>query len=113
MEKELPQANWKERVLFFLGKRRAVLVEGDSMLPSLKNGDGILINTDEKVVVGDIVLAKHPFKKSVNILKRISEIDENGNYFLVGDNPAESTDSRTFGALSPKHILGKAVCRLK
>jgi hypothetical protein len=43
MEKELPAANWKERLLFFLGRRRAVLVEGDSMLPSLKNGDGILI----------------------------------------------------------------------
>jgi nickel-type superoxide dismutase maturation protease len=113
MENELPVANWKERVLFFLGRRRAVLVEGDSMLPNLKNGDGVLINTDEKVAVGDIVLAKHPFKKSVNILKRISEIDENGNYFLVGDNPPESTDSRTFGALSAKHILGKAVCRLK
>jgi nickel-type superoxide dismutase maturation protease len=113
MENELPVANWKERVLFFLGRRRAVLVEGNSMLPNLKNGDGVLINTDEKVAVGDIVLAKHPFKKSVNILKRISEIDENGNYFLVGDNPPESTDSRTFGALSAKHILGKAVCRLK
>jgi nickel-type superoxide dismutase maturation protease len=113
MENELPAANWKERVLFFLGRRRAVLVEGDSMLPNLKNGDGVLINTDEKVAVGDIVFAKHPFKKSVNILKRVSEIDDNGNYFLVGDNPPESTDSRTFGALSPKHILGKAVCRLK
>lgn len=113
MEKELPAANWKERVLFFLGRRRAVLVEGDSMLPNLKNGDGILINSDEKIAVGDIVLAKHPFKKSVTILKRLSEIDENGNYFLVGDNLAESTDSRTFGAISAKHILGKAVCRLK
>ncbi len=113
MEKELPAANWKERVLFFLGRRRAVLVEGDSMLPNLENGDGILINSDEKIAVGDIVLAKHPFKKSVIILKRLSEIDENGNYFLVGDNLSESTDSRTFGAISAKHILGKAVCRLK
>ena len=113
MEKELPAANWKERLLFFLGRRRAVLVEGDSMLPNLKNGDGILINADAKIAAGDIVLAKHPFKKSVNILKRLSEIDENGNYFLIGDNPPESTDSRTFGAISAKHILGKAVCRLK
>jgi nickel-type superoxide dismutase maturation protease len=113
MENELPEAGLKEKVLFYLGRRRAILVEGDSMLPNLKNGDGVLINPDEKVSVGDIVLAKHPFKKSVIILKRLSEIDENGNYFLVGDNPSESTDSRTFGAISAKHILGKAVCRLK
>ena len=112
MENDLPQANWKEKILFFLGRRRAILVEGDSMLPNLKNGDAVLIYADAKISAGDIVLAKHPFKKSVIILKRLAEIDENGNYFLVGDNLSESTDSRTFGALSAKHILGKAVCRL-
>lgn len=113
MENELPKAGWKDRILFYIGKRRAIRVEGDSMLPTLKNGDGILIDQDAKIGVGDIVLSKHPFKKSVILVKRVSEIDENGKYFLVGDNPSESTDSRTFGALSAKHILGKAVCRLK
>ena len=113
MENNLPQANWKEKVLFYLGKRRAILVEGDSMLPDLKNGDGVLINPDAPIVAGDILLAKHPYKKNVVILKRLAEIDENGNYFLVGDNAAESSDSRTFGAISAKHILGKAVCRLR
>jgi len=115
MENTIPEANWKEKVLFYLGRRRAILVEGDSMLPGLKSGDGILINPDARIVEGDIVLAKHPFKKSIIILKRLAEIDQNGNYFLVGDNPSslESSDSRTFGAISAKHILGKAVCRLK
>ncbi len=113
MENELPEANWRERLLFFVGKRRAFLIEGDSMLPTLKDGDAILIDADAKIAVGDIILTKHPFKKSVKLVKRLSEIDQNGNYFLVGDNPPESTDSRTFGALSPKHLLGKAVCRLK
>lgn len=113
MENTLPEAGWKEKVLFYLGMRRAIRVEGDSMLPNLKNGDGILIDADAKISIGDIILAKHPFKKSVIILKRLAEIDQNGNYFLVGDNPSESSDSRTFGALSAKHILGKAVCRLK
>jgi nickel-type superoxide dismutase maturation protease len=113
MKNELPEANWKEKVLFYLGMRRGIRVEGDSMLPNLKDGDGILIDSDAKISIGDIILAKHPFKKSVIILKRLTEIDQNGHYFLVGDNPSESSDSRTFGALSAKHILGKAVCRLK
>lgn len=113
MKNKLPEASWKDRILLYIGKRRAIRVEGDSMLPNLKDGDGILIDEDAKIEIGDIILAKHPFKKSVIILKRLTEIDENGNYFLVGDNPPESTDSRTFGALSAKHILGKAVCRLK
>jgi hypothetical protein len=29
--------------------------------------------------------------------------------FLMGDNPGESTDSRTFGALWPSQILGKVI----
>ena len=113
MENKLPEAGWKEKLLFYLGRRRAILVEGDSMLPNLKNGDGILIDPDAEIAAGDIIIARHPFKKSVILLKRLARIDENGNYFLVGDNPSESTDSRTFGAVSAKHILGKAVCRLK
>ena len=113
MENQLPEANWKERILFFLGRRRGFLVEGDSMSPTLKNGDAVLIAPKANIQMGDIVLAKHPFKQSVKMLKRIGEVDENGNYLLVGDNPSESTDSRSFGAISQKEILGKVVCRLK
>ena len=82
------------------------------MLPALKNGDAVLIDPNAKIVAGDIVLAKHPFKASVMILKRLAEIDGNGNHFVVGDNLPESTDSRTFGSLPAKSILGKAACRL-
>ena len=109
----LPEANWIERILLFIGRRKGFLVKGDSMLPTLKIGDAVLIAPKAKPTVGDIVLAQHPFKQSVKILKRIGEIDAQGNYFIVGDNPAESTDSRTFGAVSVKNILGKAVSRLK
>ena len=108
----LPEASLKERVLVFFGRRRAILVEGDSMLPALKNGDAVLVDPNAKIAAGDVVLAKHPFKASVMILKRLAEIDENGNHFVVGDNLPESTDSRTFGAIPAKSILGKAVCRL-
>jgi hypothetical protein len=47
------------------------------------------------------------------MLNRVSAIDENGRYELAGDNPDESTDSRTFGSISIEYIHGKAVCRLK
>jgi nickel-type superoxide dismutase maturation protease len=109
----LPESTWKERILLLIGRRKGVLVEGNSMLPHLKDGEVVLIKPKSRFQVGDIVLAQHPFKQSVKILKRIAEIDEKGNYVLTGDNPAESTDSRTFGAVSLKCILGKATCRLK
>lgn len=113
MEKELPEANWKDRLLYFLGKRKGLLVKGDSMLPVLKNGDAVLIEPGAKIEPGDIVLARHPFKQSVKILKRISRVTPEGSYLLVGDNLPESSDSRAFGAIQAKDILGKVVCRLK
>ena len=112
---ELPEASWKERILFFLGRRRGFLVEGDSMSPTLKDGDAVLINPKEKVSEGDIVLANHPYKQSVKILKRVENFTEKGDLYLVGDNPEslESTDSRSFGAVPLKYLIGKATCRLK
>lgn len=83
------------------------------MLPILKNGDVVLINPNAKLNVGDIALANHPYKKSVKILKRIKEFAKNGDLFLVGDNAGDSTDSRTFGAVQLKCVLGKATCLLK
>ncbi len=113
MEKQLSEADWKDRILFFLGRRKGFLVEGNSMLPTLKDGDAVLIDLTAKFETGDIVLANHPFKQSGKVLKRIGEITGDGKYVLIGDNAAESTDSRTFGAVLAKDILGKAVCRLK
>ena len=104
--------NWKDRILFFIGKRKAFRVEGDSMQPTLNNNDVVLIERTENVVVGDVVLARHPYKQSVKMLKRVEKIDENGRFSLIGDNPNASTDSRTFGTVSIEYIHGKAVCRL-
>lgn len=115
MNKELPEEDWLETIAYFLGWREIFLIEGDSMLPVLKPGDRVFIDPSATAEFreGDIVLARHPFKQSVKIIKRIREITPEGRFFLVGDNLPESTDSRSFGAISRKDILGKAVCRQK
>jgi type IV secretory pathway protease TraF len=41
------------------------------------------------------------------MIKRVARVTPDGRLFVVGDNPSESTDSRTFGALPPSQILGK------
>ena len=82
------------------------------MQPTLNDNDVVLIESTSDVAVGDIVLARHPYKQSVKMLKRVANIDENGRFSLVGDNPGESTDSRKFGTVSIEYIYGKAVCRL-
>jgi nickel-type superoxide dismutase maturation protease len=106
------EANWKDRLLFFLGRRRAFRVEGNSMLPTLADDDVVLIEPSVPIAVGDIVLVNHPYKQSVKILKRVSAIAADGRFSLKGDNPEESTDSRTFGTIAQKDIIGKAVSRL-
>lgn len=109
---QLREPNWKDRILFFLGRRKAFRVEGDSMQPTLSANDVVLIDPTSSIVVGDIVLAQHPYKSSVKVLKRVEKIDENGRCSLIGDNPGESTDSRTFGTVSIEYVYGKAVCRM-
>jgi len=113
MENELPQATWKERILYFFGRRQGFLIEGNSMAPTLLDGDAVLIDPRATILAGDIALAKHPYKQSVKILKRIDKINTDGSFELTGDNEVESTDSRTFGPILSKDILGKVVCRLK
>ena len=57
--------------------------------------------------IGQIVLAKHPFKTDLILIKRISSINDNG-VFLVGDNPdpTASEDSHNFGRISVADIIG-------
>ena len=89
----------------------AVNIIGNSMDPSLKNGELLYfrpISESKHISVDDIVLCKHPYIKDLKIVKRIKKII-NGHYYVVGDNKMsfESTDSRSFGLLSPSKILGK------
>ncbi len=108
----LEKAKWKETLLYYLGRRRGYLVEGNSMLPGVESGETVIVNPYVKPEIGDMVLTKHPYKKKVKILKRLAGFSETGSLILIGDNPGESTDSRTFGAVPIESLIGKVICRL-
>lgn len=110
---ELPNANFVDIALLLFDYRTRYRVEGNSMLPLLKEGDQVVVDENAKVEIGDIVIAAHPFKKNVEMIKRIENIGDDGKYFLIGDNTDESSDSRTFGAVSVEYIKGKVISRLK
>jgi type IV secretory pathway protease TraF len=55
---------------------------------------------------GDIVAARRPDRPSVEMIKRIESLLGPDQYFLTGDNPDESTDSRHFGPVPVSQITG-------
>ena len=83
------------------------------MYPTYRSGDRVLVNLDaylnQTPAPEDVVLAKHPFKTGVYIVKRVSHITDDHRYFVVGDDPSNSSDSRGFGALDQEKILGKVI----
>jgi len=110
--KDLPEAGFVEIALVFLGARHKYVCEGKSMNPTLKDGEVVLVDRHARIEVGDIVIAKHPVEQQSEIVKRVGRINERGHYFLVGDNPEDSNDSRHFGAVTREYIKGKVVARL-
>ena len=110
--KDLPVAGFLEKALVFLGSRHKYICEGKSMNPTLRDGEVVLVDREAKIEVGDIVVAKHPLEQTSEVVKRVERINERGHYFLVGDNPDDSIDSRHYGAVTREYIKGKVVARL-
>lgn len=128
-----------------------VVVQGDSMKPTLVNGERRLIHRWMYFVRGprrgEIVVLRDPTDKTLSVKRVIALPDEmlqirdrrvfvngrelreryledgvtthphylsdnvyavnEGHYFVLGDNRAESVDSRHFGAVSRRDIIGR------
>jgi nickel-type superoxide dismutase maturation protease len=110
--KELPKASFVEMAKVLFGTRFKYICEGPSMNPTLRDGEVVLVDRDADIEVGDIVVAKHPIEQISEVVKRVERINERGHYFLIGDNPDDSTDSRHYGAVTREYIKGKVVARM-
>ena len=80
-------------------------VEGESMSPTLQQGQTILVSHSRNYSQGDVVVA---FVDGREVIKRVKEY-KNGQLFLIGDNPDSSTDSRTFGWLVDRRVHVKVI----
>ncbi|HVF47679.1 MAG TPA: nickel-type superoxide dismutase maturation protease [Pyrinomonadaceae bacterium] len=109
---DLPRASVYDIAMVFVSSRHKYICEGNSMHPTLKDGEVVLVDKEAKVRVGDIVVARHPLEPSSEVIKRVQRIDKYGRYFLVGDNLLDSNDSRNFGAVDRAYIKGKVVARM-
>ena len=89
-------------------------IHGHSMEPAGREGDIVFVHFFSYLFsspkIGDIVVVEYPSKFS-QLLKRIAKIkrsEKEWEYWILGDNVLDSQDSRTFGWIQRKMILGKA-----
>jgi len=89
-------------------------VSGDSMRPALEPGDRLLVRRAGRVRLrpGDLVTVPDPRADAGGriLVKRVVAV-EAGSVTLGGDNPASSTDSRSFGPVPASSVIGRVVYR--
>lgn len=108
----LTSAIFLERALLF--GLELYYIPSRSMTPTLKIGDIILVdewkyekNAPEN---GDVVVFNFSSMPDRIFVKRIAEVRGEGDYYyLLGDNPDASQDSRYFGPVKRTDIRGKVI----
>jgi signal peptidase I len=107
---------------FFVARR--ITVRGRSMAPALLPGERLLFDrlayVRNRPRAGDVVLVAHPLRRQLRIVKRLAGVPGDtlggrtlgrGEYWVLGDNADESTDSREFGPVRRRDLLGRAWVR--
>ncbi len=101
------------------------IVNGASMVPTFENGDYLIV--DELTYRfrhpshGEVIIFRYPKDPSKFFIKRIiglpgETVDGTtlgaDQYFVEGDNRDASSDSRIWGAVPQKNIIGRPIVRL-
>ena len=79
------------------------------MAPTLVAGDWALAFTPRRFTPGDIVVVEHPERAGYEMVKRLVRVVGADHYWVEGDAPEASTDSRTFGPVSEAALKAKIV----
>ncbi|MBH5336947.1 nickel-type superoxide dismutase maturation protease [Streptomyces pactum] len=87
-------------------------VYGPSMTPTLLPGDRLVIRYGATLRPGNVVMLRHPFQQDLWIVKRLAE-RRDGGWWVLGDNPFATPDSREFGVVPDELVVGRAVLRLR
>ena len=91
-----------------------VEVRGDSMRPTLEAGDWCVATARGRIRKRDIVVVERPDQPGLELVKRVTGAPGEeglgfGEWFVEGDDPDASTDSRQFGPVRREAIRGRVV----
>lgn len=87
---------------------RRVVVRGPSMSPALADGDVVLVRFGARVRSGAVVLVRWAARpEQLSVKRALRPVGE--GWWVEGDNPFGSTDSRTLG---PAEVTGVVHARL-
>jgi mitochondrial inner membrane protease subunit 1 len=93
-----------------------VAVRGASMAPTLLPGDWALVVTPRTFIAGDVVVVEHPGRPGYEMVKRLTGVPGDtvagrqlaaDEWWVVGDRPDASTDSRHFGPVTREELKAK------
>lgn len=98
---------------FFFSPLVIFTIQEESMLPFLFPGDQVLVHRLRKGKKGDIIVIKNPQRNNRQkfLIKKIDKIHDTKLY-VVGINKTKSIDSRHFGCVDKKDIIGKMILKL-
>ena len=86
----------------------AVLVQGPSMVPTLRSGDAVLVRRGGRNVrPGDVVVATFRTRPDLLVVKRAIR-PQDGGWWLRGDNEFVTDDSRAYGVAD---VRGRVIFR--
>lgn len=85
------------------------------MAPTFNNGDYLLVlwlpEPPLRAPLGSIAVIEREERPGIFLIKRIQKAHA-GNYWVEGDNNV-STDSRTWGWISPHEVVGRVLFRYR
>jgi nickel-type superoxide dismutase maturation protease len=93
-------------------------IEGASMVPTLMPGDWALVVEGRRLRRGDVVVVEHPGRPGYEIVKRIAGVPGGrvgdrtlapDEYWVEGDRPDASTDSRQFGPVRREQVKARVL----
>lgn len=87
-----------------------VRVRGRSMLPTLGDGDLLLVRTGRPPKVGDVVVLRLPGREGISV-KRLVRREAEG-WWVERDNPREGVDSWSVGAVPATDVVAEVVMRV-